>query len=184
MELGLEGRVISVCGPDDGALAACRLVLAAEGAQIAESGLGEADIVIAAGRVRAGSDLLAAADADELYGAWTDVTAAVDSYRAALPRMTRQRWGRLVWIGSAQAKSVDAEADELGAVASLGMLGLNKVVTGELGSHNITANAVLRGGLATDADVADAVAFLCSDGAGYLSGITITVDGGAGSAVF
>jgi NAD(P)-dependent dehydrogenase (short-subunit alcohol dehydrogenase family) len=141
-------------------------------------------VVVAAGRVRPGSDLLDITDPDELYAAWADMTTAVDAYRAALPRMLRQKWGRLVWVGSAQARSVDAEADELAAIASLGMLGLNKVVTGEIGSNGITANAVLRGGLATDEDVADAVAFLCSDGAGYLSGITITVDGGVGSAIF
>jgi 3-oxoacyl-[acyl-carrier protein] reductase len=43
---------------------------------------------------------------------------------------------------------------------------------------------VLRGGVSTDDDVAAAVAFLCSEGAGYLTGVTITVDGGVGSAVF
>lgn len=184
MDFGLNGRVVSVCGPDDGALAACRRVLAAEGAVIAESPAGEADVVVAAGHVRPGSDLLDVTDPDELYAAWADMTTTVDAYRAALPRMLRQKWGRLVWVGSAQARSVDAEADELAAIASLGMLGLNKVVTGEIGSSGITANAVLRGGLATDEDVADAVAFLCSDGAAYLSGITITVDGGVGSAIF
>ncbi|MDO8732618.1 MAG: hypothetical protein Q7L55_08625 [Actinomycetota bacterium] len=188
MDLQLKGRVVSVCGPDEGTIAACRRVLAAEGAVIAESPPGaveaQADVVIAVGRVRPGSDLLEVADPDELYEAWTDVTNAVDAYRAALPRMLAQKWGRFVWVGSAQAKSVDAEADELAAVASLGMLGLNKVVTGEVGSSGITANAVLRGGMATDEDVANAVTFLCSEGAAYLSGITITVDGGVGSAIF
>ncbi|MFA7324845.1 MAG: hypothetical protein WC005_10865 [Candidatus Nanopelagicales bacterium] len=188
MDLQLKGRVVSVCGPDEGTLAACRRVLAAEGAVIAESSPGtaeaQADVVVAVGRSRPGSDLLEVSDPDELYAAWADVTNAVDAYRAALPRMLAQKWGRFVWVGSAQAKSVDAEADELAAVASLGMLGLNKVVTGEVGSSGITANAVLRGGMATDEDVANAVTFLCSEGAAYLSGITITVDGGVGSAIF
>ena len=188
MDLQLKGRVVSLCGPEESTLAACRQILAAEGAVIAESSHGSdyplADVVIAIGRVRPGSDLLEVANPDELYETWTDMTNAVDAYRAALPRMLDQQWGRLVWIGSAQARSVDAEADELAAIASLGMLGLNKVVTGEVGSSGITANAVLRGGLASDEDVADAVTFLCSNGAAYLSGITITVDGGVGSAIF
>jgi NAD(P)-dependent dehydrogenase (short-subunit alcohol dehydrogenase family) len=48
----------------------------------------------------------------------------------------------------------------------------------------VTANAVLCGGTATDDDVAAMVAFLCSDGAGYMTGVTVTVDGGVGSAVY
>ena len=188
MDLQLKGRLVSVFGPDEGMVAACRRVLLAEGAVMAESSSGdsypEADVVIAVGGVRPGSDLLEISDPDELYAAWDDVTNAVDAYRAALPRMLDQKWGRFIWVGSAQAKSVDAEADELAAMASLGMLGLHKVITGEVGSNAITANAVLRGGIATDEDVANAVTFLCSEGAAYLSGITITVDGGAGSGIF
>ena len=188
MDLQLKGRIVSLCGPEVAALAACRHVLVAEGAVIVEATpdnpYPQADVVIAVGKARPGSDLLDVANPDELYETWTDMTNAVDAYRAALPRMLELRWGRFVWIGSGQAKSVDAQEDELAAIASLGMLGLNKVVTGEVGSSGITANAVLRGGLAGDDDVADAVAFLCSDGAAYLSGITITVDGGVGSAIF
>ncbi|MDD2857840.1 MAG: hypothetical protein PHU75_04110 [Candidatus Nanopelagicales bacterium] len=188
MDLQLKGRLVSVCGTEEATLAACRRVLEAEGAVIAEAPPGgtypEADVVIAVGTSRPGSDVLAVIDPADLYSAWDDVTNAVDAYRAALPRMLAQQWGRFVWVGSSQAKSVDAEADELAAVASLGMLGLHKVVTGEVGPRGITANAVLRGGAATDEDVADAVTFLCSAGAAYLSGITITVDGGTGSAIF
>ena len=66
---------------------------------------------------------------------------------------------------------------------SLAMMGLHKVVTGEEAPHNVTANTVLRGGPATDEDVANAVVFFCSQGAGYLSGVTVAVDGGVGSAV-
>ncbi|MGX7680233.1 hypothetical protein ACSMXN_15175 [Jatrophihabitans sp. DSM 45814] len=184
MELGLQGRVVSICGSGTSALDACADLLVREGAVIADASEAPADIVVAAGRRQPGSDLLALDGVDDLYHAWDDVLNAVKSYRAALPRMLENQWGRFVWIGTAQAKSVDAEQDELSAIVSLGMLGLHKVVTGEVGRNNITANAVLRGGQATDQDVADTVAFLCSVGAGYLSGVTISVDGGAGSAVY
>jgi len=188
MDLQLKGRVVSVIGPVEGTLAACRRVLEGEGAVIAAAPTDHvyplADIVIAVGGVQPGSDLLDISDPDDLYAAWDDMTDAVSAYRAALPRMLENKWGRFVWVGSAQAKSVDAEADELAAMTSLGMLGLNKVITGEVGSNGITANAVLRGGVATDEDVANAVTFLCSEGAAYLSGITITVDGGVGSGIF
>ena len=43
---------------------------------------------------------------------------------------------------------------------------------------------MLRGGAADADDIAAAVAFLCSEGAGYMSGVTITADGGEGSGVF
>jgi 3-oxoacyl-[acyl-carrier protein] reductase len=188
MDLQLKGRVVSVIGPVEGTLAACRQVLEGEGAVMAAAPTDHvyplADIVIAIGGVRPGSDLLDISDPDDLYSAWDDMTDAVSAYRAALPRMLENKWGRFVWVGSAQAKSVDAQADELAAMTSLGILGLNKVITGEVGSNGITANAVLRGGVATDEDVANAVTFLCSEGAAYLSGITITVDGGVGSGIF
>jgi NAD(P)-dependent dehydrogenase (short-subunit alcohol dehydrogenase family) len=79
---------------------------------------------------------------------------------------------------------MDADDDEIDAVVSLAMMGLHKVVTAEEGAHAVTANTVLRGEDADDEDVAHTVAFLCSTGAGYLSGVTLTVDGGAGSAMF
>jgi 3-oxoacyl-[acyl-carrier protein] reductase len=181
MDLGLEGRVFDVIGGTDGIGRACAAMLTAEGAI---AGSDDVDIVIAHGDAQPGSTLLDCTSADELHHAWDAMVRAVDRYHAALPAMTSRRWGRFVWIGSAQARDVDADADELDAVVTLGMMGLHKVVTAEEGPSNITANVVLRGGDATDDDVAATVAYLCSEDAGYLSGVTITVDGGAGSAVF
>jgi NAD(P)-dependent dehydrogenase (short-subunit alcohol dehydrogenase family) len=79
---------------------------------------------------------------------------------------------------------LDASDDEVDAVVTLAMRAINKVISSEAAAANVTANAVLYGGDATDDDVAAATAFLCSEGAGYLTGVTLTVDGGAGSAVF
>jgi 3-oxoacyl-[acyl-carrier protein] reductase len=181
MDLGLTDRAVYLSGSDT-VLAACAAVLAGEGAQIVDDP-GAADIVVAAGVRRPDHDLLELDEAD-LFAAWGDVTDTVECYRAALPRMIDRGWGRLVWIGSAQARSVDASSDECGAVTTLGMLGLHKVLSAETGTAGLTANAVLRGGPATDVDAAAAVAFLCSAGAAYLTGVSVTVDGGAGSAVF
>jgi hypothetical protein len=183
MDLGLHGRTVFFSGLDDPLLAACGRVLSGEGALLVSEPRG-ASVVVAAGRRRPGSDLLAVEDVGDLYDAWRDATEAIDAYRAALPHMIEHKWGRLVWIGTAQAKSVDAEPDELAAIVSLGLLGLHKVLTAEAGPDGVTSNAVLRGGPATDDDIAAAVTFLCSDGAAYLSGVTIAVDGGVGSAVF
>jgi enoyl-[acyl-carrier-protein] reductase (NADH) len=82
------------------------------------------------------------------------------------------------------ARSLDAGDDEIDAVVSLAMRAINKVIASEAGPSNVTANAVLYGGDATDDDVAAVAAFLCSEGAGYLTGVTVTVDSGTGSAVF
>ncbi|MFI5053799.1 MAG: hypothetical protein ACHQDE_05505, partial [Acidimicrobiia bacterium] len=112
----------------------------------------------------------------------------VARYREVLPAMAARRWGRFVWVGSAQAKAIDGGidggSDELDAVVTLAMMGLHKVIAAEEGPSNLTANVVLHGGDATDDDVAAVVAYLCSGDATYVSGVTITVDGGAGSAVF
>jgi 3-oxoacyl-[acyl-carrier protein] reductase len=185
MNLGLDGRRTVLVGAGSDLGRACAGVLEAEGARVVRGSAEEAvDIVVASGRPHPGTAIVELGSADQLGDAWEAVVEAVGVYRAALPGMTERRWGRFVWIGTAQAKSLDAGDDEVDAVVSLAMMGLHKVIASEEGPHNVTANAVLRGGGATDADVANTVAFLCSEGAGYLSGVTIVVDGGAGSAMF
>lgn len=181
MDLGLKDRVVDVVG-GDGIGRACADLLVKEGAVLA-TGDGPVDIVIAHGEGR-GTAMLDVTSADQLHDAWDAVVQAVARYHEVLPGMTERRWGRFVWIGSAQAKSVDAGDDELDAVVTLGMMGLSKVIAHEEGPANLTANVVLRGGDATDDDVAAVVAYLCSNDATYVSGTTITVDGGAGSAIF
>jgi NAD(P)-dependent dehydrogenase (short-subunit alcohol dehydrogenase family) len=182
VDLGISGRSAYVVGRDSGLGAACAEVLAAEGATLADGPDG-CDIVVAHGRAPGGA-LSGPGALEELTRAWDAVVATVEDYRTGLPGMVARRWGRLIWIGSARARSMDADDDEIDAAVSLAMMGLHKVVTAEEGAHAVTANTVLRGGDATDEDVAHAVAFLCSTGAGYLSGVTLTVDGGAGSAMF
>jgi NAD(P)-dependent dehydrogenase (short-subunit alcohol dehydrogenase family) len=184
MDFAIEGKRAHLTGIDGGLHDACARALTAEGVVLADAPEG-CDIVIAA----ATSDRLTrSAFADDaltqLREGWGGVVDAVTAYRAALPTMVERHWGRFVWIGSGLAKSVDGDTDEIDAVATLGMLGLHKVITGEEAPNNVTANTVLRGGAVSDDEVAAAVAFFCSQGAGYLSGVTIGVDGGVGSAVF
>jgi 3-oxoacyl-[acyl-carrier protein] reductase len=150
---------------------------------VSELGAG-VDVVVCHGAVRRPSTVLDVRSAAELHAAWQSVVVAVATYREAVPAMSSAGWGRLVWIGSAAAKSVDADDDELDAIASLAMMAAHKVIASEAGPTNVTANTVLRGGRATDDEVAATVAFLCSEGAGYMTGVTITVDGGVGSAMY
>jgi len=186
MDLGLTGRSALLFAVDSALATSCSEVLAAEGVRTVHdlSDTDGIDIVIASDGGRSHPALLEVDSADDLHDAWTAVVDAVDVYRRALPRMAERGWGRFVWIGSAAAKSLDTDDDDMGAIVSLAMMAAHKVVAAENGPANVTANTVLCGGVATDEDVASTVAFLCSEGAGYLTGVTIMVDGGVGSAVF
>jgi NAD(P)-dependent dehydrogenase (short-subunit alcohol dehydrogenase family) len=184
VDYGLQGRS-AVVAHEDSLGGACARLLSAEGVAILDHGrVDEADIVIAWGPRRRESSLIDVGSAAELQGAWDAVVSTVEAYRAALSRMRERGWGRFVWVGSAAAKSLDADSDELDVIASLGMMGLHKVIAAEEGPSQVTANTVLRGAVAADDDIASAAVFLCSEGAGYLSGVAITVDGGQSSAMF
>ncbi len=69
-------------------------------------------------------------------------------------------------------------------MVTLAMRAAGKVLAAEAGPFSVTANSVIHGGNATPDDVAATVTFLCSEGAGYITGVTIAVDGGAGTAMF
>jgi len=128
--------------------------------------------------------------------------AAYRLMRALLPGMVREGYGRIVLIGSVFGQRSGAmEAGYAAAKAGLGALA--RATLGEVGRHGVTVNVVAPGAIATDMldrlnreetaalrariplgrlgtpeDVAGAVAFLLSDEAAYISGCTLTVDGG------
>jgi 3-oxoacyl-[acyl-carrier protein] reductase len=132
----------------------------------------------------------------------TNLTGAFTCSRAAAKLMTKQRWGRLINI-----TSVVGEAGNAGQVAyasaKAGMIGMTKTLAQELASRNITVNAVAPGFIETDMtgaltddqkkmiltriplgeigkadDVANCVRFLASDGARYVTGHVLSVNGG------
>ncbi|PKM82603.1 MAG: beta-ketoacyl-ACP reductase [Firmicutes bacterium HGW-Firmicutes-14] len=116
--------------------------------------------------------------------------------------MMKQRYGRIVNISSVIGLMGNAGQANYGA-SKAGIIGLAKSTARELASRNITVNAVAPGFIDTEMtkvlpdemkkqmlhqiplgrmgtpeDVANAVVFLASDAASYITGQTITVDGG------
>lgn len=122
--------------------------------------------------------------------------------KAVAKLMVKQRYGRIVNISSVIGLMGNAGQANYGA-SKAGIIGLTKSVARELASRNITANAIAPGfietsmtgvlpddmktqmldriplgRMGTPEDVANTVVFLASDLAGYITGQTITVDGG------
>ena len=122
--------------------------------------------------------------------------------RAATKPMMKARYGRIVNISSVNGL-VGAPGQANYAAAKAGLLGLTKSVAKELGSRNITCNALAPGFIETDMtaelsedmknsvvgaaaisrlgkpeDIAPAVLFLASPEAAYITGQVLAVDGG------
>jgi 3-oxoacyl-[acyl-carrier protein] reductase len=122
--------------------------------------------------------------------------------RAVSRGMMKARFGRVVNIGSVVGSMGNAGQVNY-AAAKAGLIGLTKSLAAELGSRNITVNLVAPGFIDTDMtqalpeaqraklielipagrlgspqDVAEAVKFLSSDVAGYVTGTTLHVNGG------
>ncbi len=132
----------------------------------------------------------------------TNLKGAFLCAKAVAPRMVKQRSGVIVNIGSVIGTAGGAGQVNYSA-SKAGLVGLTKSLAKELGGRNVRVNAVAPGFIETDMtqalkeeqreavrkqiplerfgtgeDIANVVVFLCSDGAAYIQGDVITVDGG------
>ncbi|MEM6334718.1 MAG: 3-oxoacyl-[acyl-carrier-protein] reductase [Planctomycetota bacterium] len=132
----------------------------------------------------------------------TNLRSVFVATRAALRPMMRKKWGRIINVSSVSALVGNAGQSNY-AAAKAGVIAFTKSVAKEMGGKNVTANAVCPGFIETDMtdvlpeaikenvkkitalgrfgkpdDIAHAVAYIASEGAGYVTGQVLTVDGG------
>jgi len=126
--------------------------------------------------------------------------------RAAIPHLRASAAGRVITMASLAAHNGGGPGSAVYAAAKAGIIGLTKGLAKELAADAITVNALAPGFIGNTAfhdtftpieaqhtivagiplrragtadDVASAVVWLCSDGAGFVTGSTVDIDGGA-----
>jgi 3-oxoacyl-[acyl-carrier protein] reductase len=131
-----------------------------------------------------------------------NLTGAFRCSQQVLPSMMRNRWGRIINMASVVGQAGGPSQANY-AASKGGMIAMTKALAQEMGSRNITVNAIAPGYVETDMtqvlpeevkasylariplgragqpeDIANAVKFLASDEAGYITGQVLAVNGG------
>jgi len=137
-----------------------------------------------------------------------NLTGAFNCAQAVWPHMKGRSWGRIVNMASV-AGTLGGFGQASYSTTKAGILGLTKTLAMEGGRHGITCNAIVPGVIGSEAfhladaamnerivkrtalrrhgepeEIANTVAFLCSDLASYITGAEITVSGGVELFVF
>jgi NAD(P)-dependent dehydrogenase (short-subunit alcohol dehydrogenase family) len=133
-----------------------------------------------------------------------NMTAPFLLIQAALPTMKAQHYGRIINISSTAGRMVSTLGGAHYTASKTGLLGLTRAAAKELGRFGITVNAVCPGiidteltresatparlevlaatfpvpRLGTAREVADLICFAASEGAGYLTGTSLDINGG------
>ena len=238
MNLGLKGRVALVCGGTRGIGRAVATTLTEEGAQVAINGRSAtapfpADVSVPAEAERLVNEVAkkfgrldvlfcnaggppAAAFKDQPADAWQkaielNLLSTIHLARAAVPIMTRAKWGRIICLVSVAAKQ-PLPGLILSSTARAGVLGFAKALSDEIATDGVTMNSVCPGFIATERieeltkarpemmkqrlaeipmhrvgtpnELAAAVVFLASEPASYITGAVLQVDGGFTRSIF
>jgi 3-oxoacyl-[acyl-carrier protein] reductase len=131
-----------------------------------------------------------------------NLTGAFNCSKAVWPHMKEQNWGRIIMMSSI-AGALGGFGQASYSTTKAGLVGLAKTLALEGARYNITVNAIVPGIIGTEAfkmgrpdmnermikrvalrrpgepeDIANAVTFLCSPAAGYITGVALPVTGG------
>jgi 3-oxoacyl-[acyl-carrier protein] reductase len=137
-----------------------------------------------------------------------NLSGAFNCGQAVWPHMKERGWGRVINMASV-AGTLGGFGQASYSTTKAGLLGLTRTLALEGGRHGITANAIVPGIIGSEAfhlgnaamnerianrtvfkrpgepqDIANAIAFLCSDLASYITGIELNVSGGVELFVF
>ena len=137
-----------------------------------------------------------------------NLTGAFNCAQAVWPHLKEQGWGRIVNMASV-AGTLGGFGQASYSTTKAGLLGLTKTLAMEGGRHGITCNAIVPGVIGSEAyhlanaamnerilartalrrpgepqEIANAIAFLCSDLASYITGVELNVAGGVELFVF
>jgi 3-oxoacyl-[acyl-carrier protein] reductase len=137
-----------------------------------------------------------------------NLTGSFNCAQAVWPHMKERGWGRIINMASV-AGTLGGFGQASYSTTKAGLLGLTRTLAMEGGRHGITANAIVPGVIGSEAfhmanpvmnerivartvfkrhgepeDIANAIAFLCSDLASYITGVGLYVSGGIELFVF
>jgi len=132
----------------------------------------------------------------------TNIIGNFDTSQRSIKKMIKNKWGRLIFISSVVGISGN-QGQANYAASKGGLLALTKSLAKEVGRRNITVNCIAPGLIETDMtshlsdtvkqgyldriplkklgkpkDIGQMILFLCSDEASYITGQTISIDGG------
>jgi 3-oxoacyl-[acyl-carrier protein] reductase len=169
-----------------------------------EAHQGPVEVLVANAGITADGLLVRMSDDDWASVIDTNLTGSFRLAKRAVSKMMRARRGRIIFISSVVGL-LGSGGQVNYAASKSGLVGMARSIARELGSRSITANVVAPGFIETDmtaalpdeqqaayrgqiplgrmgtaAEVANAVTWLASDGAGYVTGAVIPVDGGLG----